>query len=147
MELRGVETINEILDRLKSLESGSGGSAPTPNRSSQSVTSVSTDFTASPFERVKAVLETQRKMLLVTALDHALTTTLENGELFVEYAPDSRHFRDTLSKPENIKFVRDACREVTGQETGLRITVKNSQAEGAEIGRASCRERVEISVM
>ena len=133
MELRGVETINEILDRLKSLESGSASSSSTPNRSSQSVTSVSTDLTDSPFDRIKAVLETQRKMLLVTALDHALTTTLENAELFVEYAPDSRHFRDTLSKPENIKFVRDACREVTGQETGLRITVKNSQAEGAAL--------------
>src|SRR5688572_8889299 len=133
MELRGVETINEILDRLKSLESGSGSSSSTQNRSSQSVTSVSTDLTDSPFDRIKAVLETQRKMLLVTALDHALTTTLENGELFVEYAPDSRHFRETLSKPENIKFVRDACREVTGQETGLRISVKDSQAEAAAL--------------
>src|SRR5688500_3676612 len=154
MELRGVESISEILRRLDSLESGSGSIAPTPpktepaTRASQSVSasSLSPAFAAtaaatapapatdaSPFERVKAVLETQRKMLLVTALDHALTTTLENGELFVEYAPDSRHFRDTLSKPENIKFVRDACREVTGQETGLRITVKNSQAEGAAL--------------
>ncbi len=155
MELRGVESINEILNRLNSLESGSGGSAATPSKSesptrssqSASVSSVSTvsstSFTAaatapapivsadaSPFERVKAVLEGQRKMLLVTALDHALKTTLESGELFVEFAPESRHFRDTLSKPENVKFVRAACREVTGQETGFRIAVKDPQAEG-----------------
>ena len=69
-------------------------------------------------------------MLLVTALDHALNTALENGELFIEFAPESRHFRDTLSKPENAKFVRDACREVTGQETGLRIAVKHTQPDG-----------------
>jgi hypothetical protein len=69
-------------------------------------------------------------MLLVSALDHALSTTLDNGELFIEFAPESRHFRDTLSKPENVKFIRDACREVLGQETGLRITVKGPEAEG-----------------
>jgi len=150
MELRGVESISEILRRLDSLESGSGGSAPIPTktvpstRSSQpvSASSVSPSFAAtaaapapviateaSSFERVKAILESQRKMLLVTALDHALNTTLENGELFIEFAPESRHFRDTLSKPENVKFVRDACREVTGQETGFRIAVKDTQAE------------------
>lgn len=72
-------------------------------------------------------------MLLVTALDHALNTALEDGELFIEFAPESRHFRDTLSKPENAKFVRDACREVTGQETGLRIAVKDAQADAAPL--------------
>ena len=189
MELRGVETIAEILQRLNSLESGSGGSAPTSGRSEPSrrtaqaagspltgSTAVSTsslagstdgpagtasfsaappggthvsgspvsaslaataaapapspDADASAFDRIKSVLESQRKMLLVTALDHALNTALENGELFIEFAPESRHFRDTLSKPENVKFVRDACREVTGRETGLRIAIKDAQPEG-----------------
>ena len=151
MELRGVERINEILDRLQSLESGSGGSAsiapkspPATRSTSQSVSVSSMSASAataaapapvmttetSPFDRIKSLLETQRKMLLVTALDHALSTTLDNAELFIEFAPESRHFRDTLSKPENVKFIRDACREVLGQETGLRITVKDPQAQG-----------------
>jgi DNA polymerase-3 subunit gamma/tau len=152
MELRGVESINQILDRLKSLESGSGGVAPTTPkappapRASQSISVSSVSVSApaataaapapvmstetSLFERVKSLLETQRKMLLVSALDHALSTTLDKGELFIEFAPESRHFRDTLSKPENVKFIRDACREVLGQETGLRITVKGPEAEG-----------------
>lgn len=184
MELRGVETIAEILQRLNSLESGSGGGPSTPGRPEPSrrsaqaaapfagsslsgstgrpfstasfnsaVSSSPSDSGApisgtlagtatatapapapaaetSPIERIKSVLEKQRKMLLVTALDHALNTSLDNGELFIEFAPESRHFRDTLSKPENVKFVRDACREVTGQETGLRIAVKDAQAEG-----------------
>ena len=69
-------------------------------------------------------------MLLVTALESALTASFENNELYIEFTPESRHFRDTLSKPENVKFVRDACLEVTGQETGLRIVVKDPQAEG-----------------
>ena len=92
-----------------------------------SVASVATEST--PFDRVKATLEAQRKMLLVTALDHALTAIFDNGELFIEFAPESRHFRDTLAKAENVKFIRDACREVLGAETGLRIAVKDAQAE------------------
>lgn len=154
MELRGVETIGEILQRLNSLESGSGGSAPTPvkpsptDRSSQSVTSGFTptfaataaapapvvEADATPFEKIKTVLESQRKRFVVTALEAALTTTLENSELFIEFAPESRHLRETLLKPENARLICDACREVTGQETGLRITVKDPQANGEPPG-------------
>ena len=150
MELRGVETIGEILQRLNSLESGSGGSTPTPvksevaNRSSQSVTSGFTpsfaataaapapivEAEATPFEKIKAVLENQRKRFVVTALEAALTTTLENTELFIEFAPEFRHLRETLLKPENARLICDACREVTGQETALRITIKDAQANG-----------------
>ena len=74
-------------------------------------------------------------MLLVTALESALATVFEESELCVEFAPDARHFRDTLSKPENVKFVREACREVTGQEIGIRIVVKDPQAEGQPLSR------------
>jgi DNA polymerase III subunit gamma/tau len=150
MELRGVETINEILQRLNSLESGSGG-APTPKpitepspRSAQSVSVSSVSSVApsssataaapapeptTPFEKVKAALEAQRKMLLVTALEHALTATLDHTELFIEFAPEFRHFRETLLKPENAKLICAACREVTGQDTGLRIAVKDAQVD------------------
>jgi DNA polymerase III gamma/tau subunit len=159
MELRGVETINEILQRLNSLESGSG-SAPPPPRKAEPATRTSQAASAStapvstpssgvsspspsvvataaapapapttPFEKVKAALEAQRKMLLVTALEHALTATLDHTELFIEFAPEFRHFRETLLKPENAKLICAACREVTGQDTGLRIAVKDAQAE------------------
>ena len=81
-------------------------------------------------------------MLLVTALDSAQATAVEDSELYVEFAPDSRHFRDTLSKPENIKFVRDACREVTGKEIGIRILVKDPAADGEPLSREE-EERLE----
>ena len=123
MELRGVESIREILSRLESLESGTTNNAdPKP--------SITVARASSPFEQVKALLEKQRKMLVVTALEGALSTSFENGELCIEFAPEPRHFRETLAKAENAKFIRDACREVTGQETGLRILVKDSQADG-----------------
>jgi DNA polymerase-3 subunit gamma/tau len=138
MELRGVESISEILRRLESLETGSANlslksvspsfaataAAPAPAPAPPPVTDTS------PFARLKSVLERQRKMLVVTALESALTASFDNNELYIEFAPEPRHFRDTLSKPENVKFVRDACLEVTGQETGLRIVVKDPQAEG-----------------
>jgi DNA polymerase-3 subunit gamma/tau len=148
MELRGVESIGEILRRLDSLESGSGGATPVPNKTappkSVPASSVSTSFVAtaaatapapvaadaSPFDRVKSVLEGQRKRFVVTALEAALTATLENNELFIEFAPQDRHLRETLLKPENAKLICEACREVTGQETGFRIAVKGPQAEG-----------------
>ena len=93
-------------------------------------------------ERVKAVLEKQRKMLLIPALDAAQTIVFEESELCIEFAPDARHFRDTLSRPDNNKFVREACREVTGKEMGVRIVVKDPTAEGEPLSRQD-EERLE----
>jgi len=142
MELRGVEAISEILSRLNSLESTSTANPSTSNKPeppARSVQAVAPAFVATaaapapaidatPFGRVKSLLETQRKRFVVIALETALTTTLANGELCIEFAPNDRHLRDTILKAESA--IRDACREVTGQETGLRITVKDAQAEG-----------------
>src|SRR6185295_5393195 len=172
MELRGVESINEILQRLATLESNAGPSAATrtPSSSSGSPGKITPErptsrpagssFTAaaavSPalerpveekleaappsaelptIERVKAVLERQRKMLLIPALDAAQAIVFEDDELCIEFAPDARHFRDTLSKADNNKFVRDACREVTGKDMGVRIVVKDPAAEGEPLSR------------
>ena len=184
MELRGVESISEIIQRLAALEnnagaatsssrtpSGSGGGTSSkinPERSTASSRPAGSSFAAtavspalerpteekieaptpppselSPIERVRAVLENQRKMLLVTALEAAQSTVFEESELYVEFAPDARHFRDTLSKPENVKFVREACREVTGKEMGIRILLKDPRAvEGEPLTRED-EERLE----
>src|SRR5690349_3594261 len=172
MELRGVESINEILRRLTTLEattqgdgssttrtpSGSSGSPGkiTPERPTSR--SAGSSFTAaaavspalerpekveaappaaelSTIERVKAVLEGQRKMLLVTALEAAQATVFDESELCIEFAPAARHFRETLSRADNNKFVRDACREVTGRDMGVRIVVKDPAAEGEPLSR------------
>jgi DNA polymerase-3 subunit gamma/tau len=146
MELRGVETIGEILQRLTALESG-GGSAPskppaTPSRSTAS------SFVAAavapalekpqpelPIDRIKSVLESQRKMLLVTMLDGAQSTVLEAGELYVEFAPESRRLCESLQKPENTKLLVEACREATGQETRVRIQVKEPKANSERLSK------------
>ena len=190
MELRGVETISEILSRLSALESGqpvpttsrsqssSGSGSSGSGRSGTSKTSsgsrsASASFSAAAvapameterpepqlsaleptseiseretlvdlsidapaIERIKVALEKQRKMLLVTVLESANATTLESGELYVEFTPATRHFRDTLTRPENIKLLRDVCQEVTGQETGVRINVKDPKDDNEPLSR------------
>jgi DNA polymerase III subunit gamma/tau len=192
-ELRGVESVAEILQRLAALESsllGESASTPTrtPSGSSGSTTSgrsgnqrlssssrsAGSSFAAtatSPaleksfehrleveelpvtiadpapadapaIERIKAALEKQRKMWLVTVLEAAQSTMLSGDELYIEFAPESRHFRDTLAKPENIKILRDACHEVSGQETGVRIVVKDPEAPAQPTTKAD-EERLE----
>jgi DNA polymerase III subunit gamma/tau len=189
MQLRGVETIGDLLERLSALEansgqatsasitSPSGGSSPSgparpttkastgsrmasatfaetfaasfaatavspafePAQPSASVTldnnvaelgsvppvvsapSLSAD--APVLDRIKAVLENRRKMFLVTVLEAAHSTVVDEGELCVEFMPDARHFRDTLSKPDNVKLLREACYEAVGKEMGVRITI------------------------
>jgi hypothetical protein len=74
-------------------------------------------------------------MLLIPALEGALTVVFEESEMCIEFAPDARHFRDTLSKADNNKFVRDACREVTGKDMGVRIVVKDPTADGESLSR------------
>ena len=174
MELRGVESINEILQRLAALETNAGseptsttrtpsGSSGTPGKITPerpTSRSAGSSFTAaaavspalekpveekleatappaelSTIERVKSVLERQRKMLLIPALEAALTVVFEESEMCIEFAPDARHFRDTLSKADNNKFVRDACREVTGKDMGVRIVVKDPTADGESLSR------------
>ena len=81
-------------------------------------------------------------MLLVTALEAAQTIVFEETEVSVEFAPDARHHRDLLSKPDNNKFVRDACREVMGKDMGVRILVKDPTADGEPLSRED-EERLE----
>jgi hypothetical protein len=79
-------------------------------------------------EQLKKLLDERRKPLLISALEGARRAILEGDELYVEYAPEGKHLRDALSKPDNIKILRDVCREATGREMGVRIVVKEAGA-------------------
>ena len=83
-----------------------------------------------PIDRVKAAL---RKPWLVAALDGAQTTVLENGELYIEFDLAARYLGDQLSDPKNTRFLADACREVTGQETRIRIHIKDPRADSESV--------------
>lgn len=138
MELRGVETIGEILQRLQALETGSGSvSTPTPARLAPekpepipTPKSTPKPEAESPIERVKNALK--KKPLLVTALDSAQVTWNE-GELYVEFLPENRYLFSTLSDPKNTKVLADTCREVTGQETNVRVHIEEPRTENAAV--------------
>lgn len=82
----------------------------------------------SDIERIKSGLEGRRKMFLVTALEGARSASLEDDELYVEFAPEARHLRDTLAKSDNIKILREVCYEVVKRECGVRIVIKDLAA-------------------
>ena len=83
-------------------------------------------------------------MFLVTALDGARYAAVENGELYVEFAPEARHLRDTLAKSDNVKILREICRELTGTELGVRVMIKDqtSATDAAPLSKED-EERLE----
>ncbi|MGB9177669.1 MAG: DNA polymerase III subunit gamma/tau [Pyrinomonadaceae bacterium] len=87
-------------------------------------------------EEIKTTLEKRLKMFLVIALEGARKVAVEGEELYVEFAPEAKHLRDTLAKPESVKALREACREVLGRDIGVRIVVKE-KSEQEESGPVS----------
>ena len=85
----------------------------------------------SEIEQIKAALGGRRKMLLVTALDAARNTGLDGGELCLEFAPDTRNFRDTLAKSDNVKILREVCKEVTGRDLGVRFVISDPESQAS----------------
>lgn len=101
------------------------GSAP---RDAADTSSTTMTFGASQggiLEQLKTKLEERRKPLLAIALESARKVSVEGEELYVEFAPESKHLRDNLSKPEGIKSLREVCALVCGREMGIRIVVKD----------------------
>ena len=93
-------------------------------------------------DRIKAAMETRRKMFLVTVLDAASSLNVDEAEFCVEFPPDARHFRDTLIRQENIKLLREVCQEVTGKEIGVRITITDPGNQESPLSRED-EERLE----
>lgn len=83
----------------------------------------------SSVEAIKTELEKRKRMFLVVALEGARKALVDGEEFYVEYAPESKHLRDNLAKPENIKLLREVCRAVAGHDLGVRIVVKEQEAE------------------
>ena len=123
------------------MEDGGNGSAPTFRQAK-----VSPEAEASPFDagerpgaghdgvagRVMKLLDERRKPFLVIALEGARKLSLDGDELSVEFAPEARHLRDALSKPDAMKALREACCEAAGRQVGVRIAVAEPGADGGD---------------
>jgi DNA polymerase-3 subunit gamma/tau len=82
-------------------------------------------------EAIKEELEKRSRMFLVIAIEGARKATIEADEIYIEFAPESKHLRDNLAKPESVKLLREIAREVTGQDFGVRINVRERGENGA----------------
>jgi hypothetical protein len=94
-------------------------------------------------EAIKTELEKRRRMFLVIALEGARKAEVEGDELYIEYAPEAKHLRDNLAKPESVKLLREVARAVTGRDLGVRIAVKERDAETGGQTSAQEQERLE----
>jgi hypothetical protein len=91
-------------------------------------------------------------MLLVTAIESAHKATIDGEEFYIEFSPAFKHLRDSLAKAENVKIIREACREAIGHDIGVRIAVKElnsdpdeppSPMEAGRLERQQLREMAE----
>jgi hypothetical protein len=74
--------------------------------------------------RFKRGLEGRGRPLLAVALDSARHVWVEADEVRVEFAPEGKHLRDTLMKPENQKLLREVCCEVLSRPVGINIKLR-----------------------
>jgi DNA polymerase-3 subunit gamma/tau len=95
----------------------------------------------SQIEQIKAALEKRRKMFLVTALEGAREAAIEGDELCIEFAPDARHLRDTLSKSENVKILREVCKEITSRDLGVRFVIRDNEAGDVPVSKEETERR------
>ena len=100
----------------------------------------------SAIDQIKASLEKKRKMFLVTALEGASRAAIEGNELSIEFAPADRHLRDTLAKSDNIKILREVCKEITGNDLGVRFVIADGHSADAPVSKeeAERREKQEL---
>ncbi len=109
-----------------SLYSEPGSAAKVESKGSAEITILAVD--TSEIGRLKTSLEKMRKMFLVTALDGARHVSFEGNELCIEFAPDTRHLRDTLAKSDNVKILREVCKEITSRDLGVRFVITDGKA-------------------
>jgi DNA polymerase-3 subunit gamma/tau len=161
MEMRRLASLNELVQRIAALETAvrtgkppadspspratPASSAPTQNSpSSMPAKSAASEVSASSEPavtrggadgsfsgQVKAKLEQKRRKLMIAALESATRAELEGDEFVVEFLPQAKHYRDTLSRPDNSKALREACADVCGREIGVRFVIKTDD-EAAE---------------
>jgi hypothetical protein len=110
-----------------------------PTEAVESVNTVTAG--SSQIEQIKASLEKRRKMFLVTALEGACEAAIEGDELSIEFAPGARHLRDTLSKSENVKILREVCKEITGRDLGVRFVIRDGEAADVPISKEETARR------
>jgi DNA polymerase III gamma/tau subunit len=163
MEMRRLASLNDLVQRIAVLETAlrtgkapadNSGPRPTPasstpvepSRSSTPAKSAAGEAAVASepavesaaagdsfCNQVKAKLEQKRRRLMIAALEGAARAELAGDEFVVEFSPEAKHYRDTLSRSDNSKALREACADICGKEIGIRFVIKaDDEAAGAE---------------
>jgi hypothetical protein len=103
----------------------SAAHAPAPQVTGDASVIMSASSVGGVIEQIKTGLEDRRKPFLAIALEGARKVSIDGEELYVEFAPEAKHLRDNLAKPESVKLLREVCASVCGREMGVRIAVKD----------------------
>ena len=61
--------------------------------------------------------------------------------MFIEFAPETKHLRDTLAKSDNVRILREVCKEITGGELGVRFVVADQEAPDAPVSKEEAARR------
>ncbi len=83
----------------------------------------------SPLDRIKAALVKQKRRLLNAALDAARHAELVGDDFSIEFTSETRHYRDTLAKTDNVKALREACSEVCGRDIAICFSIKDDDGQ------------------
>src|SRR5437588_8192631 len=75
--------------------------------------------------RIKRGLEERGKPLLAAAHEGGRRVVVDGDEGRVEFAPEGKHLRDTLKRPENMRLLRDVCCEVLGRNVGVGFAMRS----------------------
>jgi DNA polymerase-3 subunit gamma/tau len=171
MELRRLASLGDLVSRIAELEKGLGtGQFDASRKTSPAVSGTAADkvsasassvitgdatvektpasietavpATGSPLDQIKDTLAKQKRRLLLAALDAAARAELADDEFAIEFTAETRHDRDTLAKAENVKALREACREVCGRDIGIRLTIRDeSPGDAAGPSNAAFRPK------
>jgi DNA polymerase-3 subunit gamma/tau len=90
-------------------------------------------------DRVKHAIERKNKRLILSALDHAESITLEGETLCVAYSEENAAFKDRIDTRENRRMIEEIYRAEFGQNVTLSVTagqVDSAPTEKKEKTRA-----------
>ena len=121
VEARAGETSVGLPVSLSSAQS-SGGTMPAPAAQSEERAA---DEPCDDAGRIKRGLEERGKPLLAAALEGARRVFVDGDEVRVEFAPEGKHLRDTLKRPENMRLLREVCCEVLGRNVGVGFAMRS----------------------
>jgi DNA polymerase-3 subunit gamma/tau len=127
--------------------SSASASQPSPmQRVTTPVLEVESVADDSEIGQIKSALEKRRKMFLVTLLEGAVQAAIADNELCVEFAPESRNMRDTLARSDNVKILREVCKEITGGDIGVRFIIVDPQAGETAVSKQDTERREKQSL-